>query len=96
MESCPYISLSTMRLRHEEAELQLHAFLTLPLDCSTLHTPASLPPEKETPVPIEQGLSWTPEPIWMLWRRLEIKPHSFSCPGHSLLSEFCGSTLYLF
>lgn len=90
MERCPYDSLSTMRLRH----MRKWSYSSIPLDCNTLHAPASLPPEKETPlapeketpVPIEQGLSWTPEPIWMLWRRLEIEPHFFSCPGHSLLT----------
>jgi hypothetical protein len=34
-----------------------------------LHTPATLPPGKEHPVPIAQEAGWAPDPVWTLWRR---------------------------
>jgi hypothetical protein len=29
-----------------------------------LHAPAALPPGKDPPVPIEQEVGWTQEPVW--------------------------------
>jgi hypothetical protein len=34
-----------------------------------LYVPASLPPEKDAPVPIGYEAGWAPEPVWTLWRR---------------------------
>jgi hypothetical protein len=34
-----------------------------------LHVPAALPPGKEPLVPTGQEVGWTPEPVWMIWRR---------------------------
>jgi hypothetical protein len=33
-----------------------------------LHAPAALTPGKEPPVPIEQEVRWTSEPVWTIWR----------------------------
>jgi hypothetical protein len=49
------------------------------------HAPAALPPGKEPPVRIQWEAGWTPEPVWMLWRRVK----SFLCwesnPGRPAL-----------
>jgi hypothetical protein len=34
-----------------------------------LHAQATLPPEKEPPLPIGYEVGWTPEPVWTTWRR---------------------------
>jgi len=37
-----------------------------------LHAPASLPPDKESPVPIGHEARWVPELVWMQWWREKI------------------------
>jgi hypothetical protein len=34
-----------------------------------LHVPAALSPGKKPPVPIGKEAGWSPEPVWMTWRR---------------------------
>jgi hypothetical protein len=41
---------------------------------SQLHAPASLPPRKESPVPIWQEVGWAPGPVWTTWRKVKILP----------------------
>jgi hypothetical protein len=39
-----------------------------------LHAPAALPPEKESPVPIEKDNEWAPEPVWMTRKKKILGP----------------------
>jgi hypothetical protein len=34
-----------------------------------LHATAALPLGKDLPVPFEEEVGWTPEPVWKTWRR---------------------------
>jgi hypothetical protein len=34
-----------------------------------LHALATLPPGKSAPAPIGQEAGWSPEPVWMMYRR---------------------------
>jgi hypothetical protein len=45
----------------------MQVFLTsaLAADECQLHALAPLPPRKEPPVPVEEEVTWAPEPVWM-------------------------------
>jgi hypothetical protein len=42
-----------------------------------LHAPDAVLPKKEPPVTIGQGVGWTPEPIWTVWRRENSLPYLY-------------------
>jgi hypothetical protein len=50
-----------------------------------LHAPAALPPGKEPPVPIEQEVGWTSEPVWTIWIRENSWPHRDSNSDFSVV-----------
>jgi hypothetical protein len=45
-----------------------------------LHAPAVLPPEKEPPVPIQQEVEYTPDPVWTTWRIEILDPTATRSP----------------
>ena len=56
---------------HGRKKIQLPSFFTLAMAETVRSTsgPCRFTLQKELPIPTELGIGWTPEPVWIFWRR---------------------------
>jgi hypothetical protein len=72
----------------DKAVAKLNKFTTMlwrRMGSSQLHASAILPLGKEFPVPIGEEVSWTPGPVWTIWRSENFLPYWDSNSDHSVV-----------